>query len=382
MQTGSRGVWRDDIAGEVVLLHDWLTGLRGGERVLEAFCEMFPQAPIYTLLHTPGSTSSTIESRRIRTSPMQWLPYVHTKYRAALPVMPVATQFLRIPSDTRLVLSSHHCVIKGVKKPKGAIHISYVHSPMRYIYDQYEHYFGSDAGLATRVVGRMIRRPLTTWDRSSNSNVDLIIANSAFVRERIRRYYKRDALVVHPFVDLSDFEGVRRQPPPKGEHFTMVTAFAPNKRVDLAIAAFERLKLPLVIIGKGQLEAKLRASAGKYVEFLGAVDRETVIDTLARSRALVFPGVEDFGITPLEALAAGTPVIAFRAGGVLETLTESDSVFFDHATVDSLVDAVRRFDSARLTPSFERLSRFSREVFVSKMDEVLRGAFEGQLRTA
>ena len=347
--------------------------------MLEAFCELFPEAPIYTLVHEPGSTSSTLESKRIRTSLLNRIPGVSRHYRKLLPLMPGAAEQIKISEPANLVLSSHHCVIKGVQKPRGAIHVSYIHSPMRYMYDQYDNYFGPETSLAVRCGGRVFRDYLTKWDIASNRNVDVMVANSAFVRERIRRYYGRDAAVVHPFVELDDFLTVQRAPPAKAEHFVMVTAFAPNKRVDLAIEVFNRLKLPLLIIGSGQLERELRLMAGSTVTFLGSLSRAGVIDVLARSRALIFPGVEDFGITPLEALAAGTPVIAFRGGGVLETLTEEDSVFFDEPTVESLTQAIHRFNASALRPDPRRLARFSRERFVSGIHAVIQNALEGRM---
>ena len=366
----------DDGYRSVVLLHDWLTGLRGGERVLEAFCELFPSAPIYTLLHVKGSTSATLEQRAIRTSLLDVLPRIGTYYRRLLPIMPAAAEHMKISEAADLVLSSHHCTIKGVPKPKGSVHVSYIHSPMRYMYDQYDNYFGPQSSLSSRIGGRVFRKYLVDWDLRTNSNVDLFVANSQFVRQRVQKYYRRDAEVVHPFVELDDFAAIRAQPPEKADYYVMVTAFAPNKRVDMAIEAVNRLKLPLVIVGGGQLDQQLRAMAGPTVRFLGNVSRREVVDVLARGRALIFPGVEDFGITPLEALAAGTPVIAFRAGGVLETLTEDDAVFFDEATPESLVMAIRRFERAPPRPDYSRLERFSRPRFLREMRALLASARE------
>lgn len=352
---------------ETILLHDWLTGFRGGERVLEAFCELYPEAPIYSLLHVKGSTSPTIEKHQVHTSFLNSWPGAEKNYRKFLPFMPLAADQLKIRESAEVVLSSSHCVIKGVKKPAESVHVSYVHSPMRYMYDQYDHYFGPHASLANRLGARLCRNYLVNWDRASNKNVDLMIANSRFVQARIRKYYGIDSEVVHPFVDLKDFAEVATNPRQKQDQYVMVTAFAPNKRVDLAIAAFNEMKKPLVIIGGGQLDEELRAMAGPTIQFLGNVDRATVVETLAKSRALIFPGVEDFGITPLEALAAGTPVVALKVGGVLETLTEGDSVFFDELTVKSLTDAVRKFESLELQPDFARLKAFSKERFKAEI---------------
>lgn len=380
----------------VALAHDWMTGFRGGERVLEAFCELFPEAPIYTLIHVPGATSPTIERHSVHTSFLNRVPGIGESYRKFLPLFPLAVDRMRIQTHSQAhnsqpietLLSSSHCVIKGLKKPAGAVHVSYVHSPMRYMYDQYDHYFGADAPLLHRVGARVFRSSLVKWDRASNHNVDLMLANSKFVQARIRKYYEIDSEVVYPFVDFSDFARAQTpeakggapagaetvEPSTKSDYFVMVTAFAPNKRVDLAIEAFNRLRLKLVIIGSGQLESQLRSIAGPTIEFRGSVSRPEVVATLRSARALVFPGIEDFGITPLEALASNTPVIAFRAGGVLETLTEDDTVFFDQLSIESLVDAVQRFDRARLSIDRSRLQVFSRERFQREILEKIEQA--------
>lgn len=348
---------------KVALLHDWLTGFRGGERVLEALCEIFPDAPVYTLIHQPGSTSPTIESRAIHTSYLNSLPGISRHYRKFLPLFPHAAESLRLPSDTDLIVSSSHCVIKGVPKPPRAVHISYVHSPMRYLYDQFDVYFGPDAPLSQRLGMKLFRRHLTEWDLRSNANVDLMIANSAFVRDRIRREYGIEARVLHPFVELADFQTASR---PKEDFHLMVTAFAPNKRTDLAIEAFRGSGRKLKIIGSGQQEGWLRSLAGPEVEFLGNLPRADVIKTLGQAKSLIFPGIEDFGITPLEALAAGTPVVAFHAGGVLETLNSQVAVFFHEPTVASLRDAVATAESRVFPDSVlrARAADFAREKFI------------------
>jgi glycosyltransferase involved in cell wall biosynthesis len=351
---------------KVVLLHDWLTGFRGGERVLEAFCEMFPDAPIYTLIHKPGSTSPTIEKHPIHTSFLNSIPGIHEQYRKFLPLFPSAVELLRIEEqDADLVISSSHCVIKGLKKPKGSVHVSYIHSPMRYLYDQFDVYFGEDAPAYQRLGMKVFRSYLTNWDLQSNQNVDHMVANSIFVKERIQKYYGRDASVIHPFADLEDFRSVQKNPPAKEDFYVMVTAFAPNKRVDMAIQAFNRLGRRLKIIGTGQQEKWLRSIAGNGIEFLGSLSRVQVIDHLARARALIFPGVEDFGITPIEALASGTPVIAFKEGGVLETLNGEVSHFFTQATADSLQRAVEEFESHSYPAAelWRRAEDFSKEKF-------------------
>ncbi|MDH5580863.1 MAG: glycosyltransferase [Bdellovibrionales bacterium] len=354
---------------KVVLLHDWLVGHRGGERVLEALCELYPEAPIYTLIHEKNSTSALIESKKIIPSFLNKVPGIYKHYRKFLPLFPKAAESLHI-EQADLVISSSHCVIKGVKKPSKAKHISYIHSPMRYIYDQFDVYFGKNAPIYQRMGAKVFRDYLTNWDLNSNENIDLLIANSRFVQQRIKNYYKKDSTVIHPFVDLKDFSNVKNK---KEDYFVMVTAFAPNKRVDLAIEAFNKLGLPLRIIGSGQQEEELKAMSSDNISFLGNVSREEVIKNLSGARALIFPGVEDFGITPLEALASGTAVIAFGKGGVLETLNDDVAVFFNEASSDSLIDAIKRFELKDLDQQnlIQRAYQFSKESFQENIKNVV-----------
>lgn len=364
---------------KVVLLHDWLTGFRGGERVLEVFCQMFPDAPIYTLIHKEGSVGDVIESHTINTSFLSGIPGISQHYRKFLPLFPTAAGRLILPKCD-LVLSSSHCVIKGVVKPAGSVHVSYLHSPMRYLYDQYDSYFGPDAPAYQRVGMSFFRKYLTNWDLASNANVDVMIANSGFVQERIKTYYGNDSQVIHPFVELADFRPLYEAPLAKGDYYAMVTAFAPNKRVDLAVKAFNKLGLPLKIIGSGQQERELREMAGSNIHFLGNVDRGEVIRLLRGARALIFPGVEDFGITPLEALAAGTPVIAFRAGGVLETLNDQVAAFFDEPTPESLaMEVIRSQDKVYdRDVLWARAQEFSKESFTLKMKNTIDSALKNK----
>ena len=348
---------------KVALCHDWLTGHRGGERVLEVFCELFPQAPVYTLVHHPGTAGSVIESHRIQTSFLNKFPGIKKHYRKFLPFFPLACSKLHIKEDVDLVLSSSHCVIKGVSVPSAAKHIAYIHSPMRYMYDQFDNYFGQSAPWAQRVFARCLRPYLQSWDQNSNSQIDVLVANSKFVQKRIENYYGLHSEVIYPFVDLVDFKEVQDTLHEKKKFYLMVSAFAPNKRVDLAIEAFNRLGLPLFIVGQGQQEEYLKSIAKRNIVFLPPQTRRQVVHLMAQAQAFIFPGVEDFGITPLEALAAGTPVVALKKGGALETLNEDVAVFFENESVDDLFSAVqciirRNFDREVLKKRAKCFTKF------------------------
>ena len=358
---------------KVALYHDWLTGFRGGERVLEAFCELFPDAPIYTLIHQEGVSSSVIDQKMIYTSKLNKIPNIQNNYRKFLPAFPHVIKSFKLKDDYDLILSSSHCVIKGIEKPAGATHISYIHSPMRYMYDQFDNYFGKNAPRYQQLGAKLFRRYLTSWDINSNKNVDHMIANSNFVQSRITKYYQRDSSVIHPFVDLEDFKEFEKIPPHKSDYFIILSAFAPNKKVELAIRAFNKNGKKLKIIGSGQQENYLREIAKNNIEFLGNLERSEVIKYLSQAQALIFPGVEDFGIVPLESMAAGTPVIAFKAGGVLETLTNKVCEFFDESTVESLNSGIENFNLKNFSHNELRhqSEKFSRDIFKRKiMDEI------------
>ncbi|MDC1174710.1 glycosyltransferase [Bacteriovoracaceae bacterium] len=364
---------------KVAILHDWLTGFRGGERVLEVFCEMYPEADLYTLIYQPGSTSKIIENRTIHTSFLDKIPGIYKHYRKFLPLFPLAAMSLKIPEDVDLVISSSHCVIKGVKKPSHAKHISYIHSPMRYLYDQYDTYFGPSAPFYQRLGAKVFKNYLVNWDKNSNSNVDVPIANARFVQQRIKKFYQIESGVIHPFVDLKDFHHIKENSIEKENFYIMVTAFAPNKRVDLAIRAFNKNGKNLKIIGSGQQEKELKEMANSNIEFLGNVSRDEVVTYFSKAQALIFPGTEDFGITPLESLAAGTPVIAFQYGGVLETLNDQVAVFFKEQSNESLEKAIEEFELKVFEKEtlLQRANDFSRENFKNNIENLIKETMEG-----
>ena len=299
----------------VVLVHDWLTGMRGGEKVLESFCRLCPQAPLYTLLHNPGSVSPLIEDRPIVTSFLQRLPWVASRYRHYLPLFPRAVESLRLPACD-LVLSSSHCVAKGVVAPHGALHVCYVHTPMRYVWDLYEQYFGPGRGGLARHVMPFLRGYLQNWDQRTSSRVHHFLANSRHVARRIERHYRRQSTVIHPPVESTRFAPASSVE----DYYLVVSALVPYKRVDLAVLACSRLGRRLKVVGTGPELKALRDLAGPTVEFLGWQPDAALPELYARARALIFPGEEDFGITPLESMASGRPVLALARGGALETV--------------------------------------------------------------
>lgn len=351
--------------------------MRGGEYVLEAIADLFPGAELFTLLSIPGKTSSKLSSLRHHTSWLQSVPGAERRYRHFLPLMPGMIEKFDL-TGFDLVVSSSHCVAKGIQKPPGAVHVSYVHAPMRYIWDRYEDYFGpGKASPAVRLAAKLVRGRLQRWDRrvSSEKRVDLLVANSRFIASQIERAYGRKARVVYPFADLTRFQKPRHP----GAAYLMVGAFAPYKRVDLAIEAFNRLKLPLLIVGSGQDEEQLKAMAGPTVRFLGSLSNERIADLYAECRAFIFPGVEDFGITPVEAMSAGAPVIAYGEGGGSESVTADSGVIFRPQTAEALMDVVTKVEKGEIRIQEQacraRGAEFSRERFQREFLSCIRDAW-------
>jgi glycosyltransferase involved in cell wall biosynthesis len=349
----------------VALVHDWMTGMRGGEYVFEAIAELFPQAELFTLLYVPASVSPTITVLKRHTSPLQKMPGAEKRYRNYLPLMPKWIEGFDL-KDFDLIISSSHCVAKGVRKSQDSVHVSYVHAPMRYMWDRFDDYFGPGrASLPVRMAAQLLRKRFQEWDRrvSQPDRVDKLIANSQYIADQIQAAYGREAQVIYPFSDFSRFS----RPRAPGKSYLMVGAFAPNKRVEIAVEAFNRLKLPLFIVGGGQNRARIAKVVGPTVELLGSLSNDAIADLYSKCKAFIFPGKEDFGITPLEAMAAGAPVIAFGEGGVTESVTPQTGVFFTPQTVEALMEAVSRFENGALRiqeeASRERARLFSRERF-------------------
>jgi len=355
----------------VALVHDWLTGMRGGEKVLEVLCELYPDADLFTLFHKRGSVSPLIERRRIETSFVQHLPFASRRYRWYLPLFPLAvTQFRFDGYD--LVISTSHCAVKAIRPPRHVPHICYCHSPMRYAWDQFDAYFGPErvGPLTSRFVYRPIMGALARWDAATAPRVTRFIANSTYVAGRIQRYYGRAATVVYPPVDTVFFQP---GPPAAERHFLIVSALVPYKRIELAIDACALAGVPLRIAGDGPDRARLEARAmsmpglqpkpTSQVTFLGPVTGEALREEYRRACAVLLPGEEDFGIVPVEAQACGRPVVAYGRGGALETVEDGvTGALFGDPDAGSMAAALTRvtssrFDAPRLHAHAERFSR-------------------------
>jgi glycosyltransferase involved in cell wall biosynthesis len=332
----------------IALVHDWLTGMRGGEKTLAAIGELFPRADLFTLIHTPGSCSAIVTGRRVITSGLNRLTGVQRYYRYLLPMMPMAIEQFDLRGYD-LIVSSSHCVAKGIIKPAGALHLCYCHTPMRYVWDQQREY-SARMSWPTRLAMAASQRYLKNWDRRSADRVDRFFANSHNVAQRISRCYGRESTVIRPPVDTTYFTPA---PLPREDFYLVISALVPYKCIDHAVQAFSRMKRPLRVIGSGSMARSLRRTAASNIQFLGWQSDESVRDHYRRCRALIFPGEEDFGLTPLEAMACGTPVIAYGTGGALETVIDAASggslpptgILYRPHTADALMAAASRFET-------------------------------------
>jgi len=334
-------------SSSVTLAHHWLITTRGGEHVLEELMAPFPDAPLLTLFSDTTKLSSAIQAHQIQNSAIQLTPQIiRNHFRHLLPFFPAALQSLHIPQGTKLLISSDASLIKAIPNPDHIPHICYCHSPPRYLWGLKDAYTGehSSLGLTSRILLNGLAPYLCRVDYAGAQSVTHFVANSKFVQKRIKTHYGRESHIIHPFVAVDEFT-------PKGVddgYYLALSNLAPYKRIDIAVEAFNQTKLPLVIIGAGPQQKKLQESAHSNIRFLGHQPRHKVIEYVQHCRSLIFPGIEDFGITPLEAQSAGKPVIAYRGGGVLETVIEGETgIFFDHQTAESLASSLQRFEAGK-----------------------------------
>ena len=367
---------------KTALIHYWLTNMRGGENVLAEFCHLFPDADIFTHAWNPAAVREPFVRHKITETFIAELPGARKNAQKYLPLMPAALRRLDL-RDYDFILSSESGPAKGVRKRPGAVHVCYCHTPMRYLWDMYEDYYRS-AGIAGKLAMTIFKKPLRRYDLQSAQGVDHFIANSHFVAERINRIYHRAAEVVHPPADVEFFSKPAEN---SGEApcYLFVGQLIPYKRPELALEACRKMKRRLIVVGDGPLRDCLqRKYAADDVVFTGRSPQEKLRELYAGARALLFPGVEDFGIVPVEAQAAGTPVIALGCGGALETVVNGKTgLFFAEQTVESLCGAIEEFESCKFsrTAIMEHAKTFSPEKFRSNLLAALARAGWDPMRT-
>jgi glycosyltransferase involved in cell wall biosynthesis len=361
----------------VVLVHDWLTGMRGGEKVLEVLCELCPGASLFTLVHVPGSVSPTIEALGPQASLLSRLPGAARFYRHFLPLFPAVVEQFDL-DDYDLVVSTSHCAVKSVVPTGRAPHVCYCHTPMRYVWDQRAAYFGPDRiGPSGAALLRPILSWLARWDAATAHRVTRYLANSEHVARRIRQYYNRRAEVLHPPVDVDFFRldgGARRS------GALIVSALVPYKRLDVAIEACRSAGVPLRIVGQGPELDRLRAAASGEVEFLGTRTNEEIRDLYCQASVVLLPGEEDFGIVPVEAQACGCPVVALGRGGALETVVDgATGVLVASPGAAAFAEGIRQALDTRFAPEVLRshAETFGRQRFAARMAAVIDEALAG-----
>lgn len=351
---------------KVAIVHYWLVGMRGGEKVLEQLCLMYPDADIYTHVHDQGAISEILKRHNIRTTFINRLPFAKKKYQTYLPLMPMALEQLDLRGYD-LVISSESGPAKGVITDPGSLHVCYCHSPMRYIWDMYQDY-SQMTGFFKRLLMKPMIHYLRVWDVTAASRVDLFIANSSFIAKRIKKFYRRESSVIFPPVAIEDF----KLSDTIDDYYLMVGQLVDYKRTDLAVRAFNKIGKRLVVIGGGDQLKKLKKLAMSNVQVLGYQDFSTIQKYYSRCRALIFPGLEDFGMVPIEAMASGRPVIAYGKGGALDYVKPGKTgVLFYEQSVKSIIRAVENFEEEGVSYTPKEIqafaSKFSEQNFREKI---------------
>ncbi|KRE51271.1 glycosyltransferase [Paenibacillus sp. Soil522] len=354
---------------KIAIVHDYLIQMGGAERVVGVLHDMFPEAPILTTAVDSVRLFDSLRDAEIRTSWMQQVPGITTRYKQMLPLYPIAIRDLDL-TGFDVVISSSSAFAKGIQIPKNTFHLCYCHNPMRFAWD-FEHYMqGIDITYTMKTMLRAYTGYLKRWDRKSSTRVHRFVANSSVVKGRIQRYYNRDAQIIFPPVDTSRFTPASETE----DYYLIVSRLVSYKRIDLAVEAFNKLGIPLYIVGEGPDSARLHSMANSNVKFLGRLNDKEVSSLMARCKALVMPGEEDFGITPIEANASGRPVIAFRAGGALDTIKPHiNGLFFNRQKPDDLVASVREAEAFEWKPDKIAASakRYDTSAFQAKLSNYL-----------
>jgi glycosyltransferase involved in cell wall biosynthesis len=363
----------------VALVHDYLTQLGGAERVLDSLIALYPDAPVFTLLYDERGTQGRYRNSDIRPSSLQRLPGTKRYHRLFPPLMPQAIEAFDLRAYD-LVISSASSFAKGVITHPGTVHVSFVHTPLRYAWDDSQRYVKEFHAFPKllKYAARPALTYLRLWDREAAQRPDILVANSAHVQRRIRKYYGRDAHVVYPPVRTAAFSGITRAP---GAAYLMWGRLMAYKRFDLGIQAANMLGLPLRIIGQGPELRQLQRMAGPTVTFLGAANDAVLREELATARAVLFPQEEDFGIVAVEALAAGVPLIAYRNGGAAEIVRDGeDGIFIEQQTADALADAMRNFSPDAFAPQRlrQRAAAFDEPVFQQRLQTIITDALSAQ----
>ena len=365
----------------IALVHDYLVQCGGAEKVLECFCELFPEAPIYTIIYDKKLMHGMFENKDIKTSYLQKIPFAPTRHRIFPPLMPMAIEQFDF-SGYDVVLSDSSAYAKGIITGPQSLHICYMHTPMRYAWDDC-HKYTADFYFPVFIkkLVPFFMNYIRVWDRISADRPDKIISNSNFIARRIRKYYKRDSLVINPPITLDNFY----TSPKTEDYFLIAGRLMAYKRFDIAIQAFNKLKLPLKILGRGPELKRLKKMAGSNIEFLGRVSDEELFRYYSRCKAFIFPQEEDFGIMAIEAMASGRPIIAYRGGDIPEHIEEGKTgIFFENQTPEDIIDAVRKFKAGDYDPNYirEKAKKFDKKIFKEKIKDYIDVEFKKHLESS
>ncbi|MFI2857945.1 glycosyltransferase [Paenibacillus sp. JSM ZJ436] len=362
---------------KVAIVHDYLNQMGGAERVVAVLHRMFPDAPIYTTIMDRSKLLPELQDADIRTTWMQGIPGIFSKFKLFFWLYPFAVRSMDLEGYD-LILSSSSAYAKGVQKGRGALHACYCHTPMRFAWSFESYMEGVKVPRALKLLAKWLTYPLQIWDQRNSRQVDRLIANSTTVKERIRRHYGAEAHIIFPPVDIDRFEISDHKP---GDYYLVVSRLVSYKKIELAVKACTRTKQRLLIVGDGPDRKRLEEMAGETVTFLGRESDETVVRRMQHCKALIFPGMEDFGITPLEVNACGRPIIAYREGGALDTVAAGRTgLFFEEQSVHSLISAMKRFEQQAWDPAAIRrhAQAFSEDVFIRRMQGVIEGMLHAQ----